>query len=215
MIPTVSRRVAAMEVKARANRVGKAAAAPHYEYSTSYTRASVVSVALVSDGDNRMPAESTGAPSPRCPLHSLFNSQPTRRRPETSIQPAQSGLKQAATVPRTRMTATTFAKGLAMVLAGREPDMDALNMWIQSFARNGPRFSMKLGKLNELVHIKRVEDAMALVRREEKFPVRFGIPGWAEAVDDLGRNKGEFLQNLNKIVNTGYKITVTGEYSIV
>lgn len=86
-----------------------------------------------------------------------------------------------------------FAEGLATVLAGRAPEFDTLRLWSQSFARSGPRFAIKLGKLNEVVHVKRVEDAVALVSREEKFPKRFGIPGWAEAVADLGRNRGEIL----------------------
>ena len=97
-----------------------------------------------------------------------------------------------AAVPRDIMPLRELIRGLATVLAGRAPELDALRIWSQSFARNGPRFALKLGKLNDVVHLKRVEDALALISREEKFPVRFGIPGWAEAVAYLGQNKGAF-----------------------
>ena len=143
----------------------------------------------------------------RCPFHALFKSSRSSSHDATAEKfksiattaaPTPHELSQylkktpkRAAIPRERMPLRELIQGLARVLAGRAPELDALRMWSQSFARNGPRFSIKLGKMNDVVHVKRIEDALALINREEKFPVRFGIPGWAEAVADLGQNKGQ------------------------
>ena len=215
MFQTVTRKAAA-SARSHLRNGGIAAPGPLApRYNRSSERAS--SMAILDDGvaggefvmnvgeSVLEPAVTT--PVARCPLHVLF-----KTRKSTAYDTTAEKFKSVATIaapspheqtqhlkkttnraaiPRERMPLRQLIQGLATVLAGRAPELDALRMWSQSFARNGPRFALKLGKLNDVVHVKRVEDALALINREEKFPVRFGIPGWAEAVADLGQNKGQ------------------------